>query len=160
MDRFSILIIFLIGLPLFALQCRRAPDYPIAPVIKLLTVSPDTLNPDVDSLKIRFSFTDGDGDLGYNNDVPNVKNDTTIFVKDIRPNSRGSFLYKYDMPYVPAKGSFKQITGVVNLNLKSNTSCRPDLRLFDTVKYEIKIRDRAGNTSNTITTQQVIFKCQ
>lgn len=151
---FAILVLF---------RCKKAPEYPVEPQITLVSALPGVLKPDADSLKIKFSFTDGDGDLGYN-DNENTSHDTTIFVKDIRPNSIGNpYTYIFDMPRILAKGSFKQITGTFTINMFGSTSCRPDFpspRNFDTVKYEIKIRDRAGHTSNVISTPDIIFQCK
>lgn len=137
---------------LFLVQCKKAPEYPVTPHIELVSVSPNPFHPGTDSLRIKISFTDGDGDLGLA--------DTSVIVKDIRPNSnKPGYYYLFNIPEIPAKGSFKQITGYITLDMFQNTTCRPGHLTADTSNYEITVFDKAKHASNTISTGNVYFKC-
>jgi len=132
--------------------CKKAPTYPATPSLTWLNASPNPVKIGTDSLVLKFAFTDGDGDLGAA--------DTSVFVTDIRPNSINKpFTYTFNLPSIPSKGSYKQITGNISINMYSNNSCRPGHDTRDTVSYSIYVKDKAGNKSNTINTPLIIFIC-
>ncbi|MGB3079494.1 MAG: hypothetical protein WBB31_10495, partial [Saprospiraceae bacterium] len=57
----------LLLLSLAGWQCIDSQNFPDTPVIKFISLSKDSLNQGVfqeDSLIVKFSFTDGDGDIG------------------------------------------------------------------------------------------------
>lgn len=114
------------------------------PVIQLMGVSSKTIKQFKDSLVITISFTDGDGDIGENN--PD-KND--IWVKDSRLTKPDFYFLK---PLTPP-GSTLQVKGSIAIQLK-NTFLLGTADT-ETTNYEVKIRDRAGNWSNTITTPAI-----
>lgn len=145
-------------------SCIDAPDYPDVPQIEYIGLSSNTMNQSAvneDSLTLFFSFTDGDGDLGL---MPNDAA-TNIVVTDTRDrNIRDLF----KSPFIPEDGIGNGISGEIQLKLYSTCCIFPDGIppcdrtsdiLFDTLKYEIFIRDRAGNQSNVITTDEIILKC-
>jgi hypothetical protein len=165
--KFSIILFF--PLLLIFLKCQKAPDFSAIPVISNIKLNTSSITASAnDSLKISFDFTDGDGDLGYQQGQ-NTNNDTTIFVTDKRVG-KTDYTYVFDMPYISPKGSYKQISGTFTVYMKSNTggnninevNCRPDAAhtLADTVHYTLKIRDRAGHLSNTLTSPNVYLNCQ
>lgn len=147
---FALVIVFL-GIIAFYC-CKKAPSYPATPSLTWLNATPNPVKIGTDSLKLKFLFTDGDGDLGLA--------DTSIFITDIRPNNTNTpFTYTFNLPNIPSKGSYKQITGNISVNMFSNNSCRPGHDTRDTVSYSIYVKDKAGNRSNTITTPPIIFIC-
>jgi hypothetical protein len=119
-----------------------------------------------DSLSITFSYTDGDGDLGF----PDTDPTASVFVRD----DRDSFLkFQYQLPYVDPQGAGNGISGEISIVVP--TSCCifvtdegqklacdlvPASFLYDTLHYFIKIRDRAGNISNEIKAGPITLQCQ
>ena len=151
-----------------ALGCVSPPDYADEPMIVYESMSKTILaafnGPDSrqDSIVIQFSFTDGDGDISF-------ADSTDIFIKDSRfpdlpPTVLGAF------PEIPADGTGNGISGDVFftiINSGQQICCIANGRFcaqfedipFDTLSYEIYIRDRAGNISNTIQTEQIQIAC-
>ncbi len=142
---------------MFLVKCQKAPDFPVTPSIAFVSFNQTQIHPGKDSLKITFSFTDGDGDLGYEQGQ-NTTGDTTIHVTDVRIN-KPDYTYVFEMPYITPKGSYKQISGKFTIDMIGACNCRPDHNFFDTVSYKIKIHDRAGHESNEITTPKVYLIC-
>ena len=126
--------------------CFKTPEYPIEPVIKFVSYS--TVQPYIipDTGNIRISFTDGDGDLGK-----------------LRNNDSGSL----SRPIIPQKGTTKAISGTIDIKLAGSSgiglfdesSCLLYQHPYDTLIFEIYIKDRAGNKSNVITTPPLVVSC-
>jgi hypothetical protein len=162
-------------IPLFALlavlyflhpSCVQPPNYPIEPVIEFLSLSKDTIwqtrfGPD--SVVITFSFTDGDGDLGFSDSTAG------IFIVDGRDTFEKP---SYRIPYIEQQGAGNGISGEISIVLPT-TCCiyppntRPPCdttanapQLFDTVFYLISIKDRAGRLSNEIATAPIFLRCK
>jgi hypothetical protein len=149
-----------------AKSCVQPPDYPVEPEIEFLSLSKNTLwqtRFGADSLTITFSFTDGDGDLGFS--------DTTasIFIVDGRD---GFSKPSYRIPFVEQQGAGNGISGEVSIVVPT-TCCiyppntRPPCdtsagapQFTDTVIYRIQIKDRAGHLSNEIETDPIILICK
>jgi hypothetical protein len=109
-----------------------------------------------DSLFLTFRFIDGDGDIGSDTS----KN---IVVTD---NRNGSILATYKVPdYFPDNSNNRQgsITLVVYAPCciyPNGTSCQPSTAYpTDTMRYEIQMKDRAGNESNLIQSDLVTLEC-
>lgn len=153
----KIFLLAILPIAFFLQKCQKAPDFPITPVISFESFNSTTITPGKDSLKLKFKFTDGDGDLGYNSGEKH-SGDSSIYITDVRVGKK-DYTYIYNPPHIPEKGSFKQISGTMMINMFYTCNCRPDHLTLDTVSYKVKIIDRAGNISNTITTPIVILKC-
>jgi len=151
---------------LFILSCTKPPHYPNEPVIKFNRLSKNTAKAGFgsqDSLLITFDFTDGDGDIG------NEDNQINVQFKDLRDDSE--FL-TYSIPFIPVRGANNGISGEVSIILElGNPICcftpegigdcfPPFLVEKDTMVYEIYILDRAGNRSNKILTDSIFLLCQ
>jgi len=151
---------------LFILSCTKPPDYPDEPVIKFNRLSKNTVKAGLgspDSLMITFDFTDGDGDIG------NEDNGVNVQFKDLRDNSE--FL-TFSVPFIPVQGANNGISGEISIILDLNIpiccitpegtgNCFPPFLIArDTVVYEIYIEDRAGNQSNKIQTDPIFLLCQ
>jgi hypothetical protein len=149
--------------------CVKPPNYPKEPVIEFLGLSKNTLQQGKakgDSLSISFSYTDGDGDLGF----PKTEPTASVFVRD----DRDSFSkFEYQLPFVEPQGASNGISGEISIVVP--TSCCifvtpegqklacdlvPDDFLYDTLYYFIKIRDRAGHMSNEIKAGPIALRCQ
>lgn len=153
----------LIGLAVLV-GCIDPPDYPNEPEIEFLSWSKNTMNQgdlNGDSVLIRLTFTDGDGNIGYPASDPTPD----IFVIDSRT---GIIQDRLKMPEVPEEGTGNGINGELTLRI-FNTCCFfpknippctvTNMYPTDTLHYEIYIEDRAGNRSNTISTPMMILRC-
>ena len=141
--------------------CTKPPDYPIEPVIKYLGMSKKQLKQssiNADSLRVSFSFTDGDGDIGSNDSL-------SLFVVDKRDGFLSS---KYKIPFITEAGAKNGISGEIEFVLFSTCCYFPDgqapctpSKTFptDTVVYELYLKDRAGHKSNIIETEPIILDC-
>jgi len=147
--------------------CLRAPDYPNTPFISYQGVNKTTVyqngvaNP-LDTLTIFFSFTDGDGDLSSADSID-------IFLLDSRFPSLQT---PYKFPLIPTEGTENGIKGEVSIRIPNSIpgsiccidngfACPPISSIaVDTFSYEIQIRDRAGNFSNKIRTEELTVLCR
>lgn len=170
------LLSFIVGIAAITnllVHCVRPPEYPDEPVITFISVSPSKIlqrpffsRPDTVYTDLKFSFTDGDGNLGFN--------DTTvsIVIRDLRsPNLPKD----YRFPMVDPQGAGNGISGEVTVRVPVSC-CIPDPingiplppcdtnsvsnQLTDTLIYSIRIKDRLGNWSNEIKSSPIILVCK
>lgn len=142
--------------------CVSRPEFPIEPAIEFISMEGNQMvqnSFNTDSIRVTFSFTDGDGDLGD-------KDSLNIFIRDNRDQFIAS---KYRLPELPPEGAQRGIRGEITVTIYTTCCiypdgtppCEPSNKYpTDTLQYEIFIRDRAGNVSNTITTDPIIILCQ
>ena len=174
-------LIGLFFLALAAFSCQKPVEYPIEPKIEYQGFT-YLFNPDSTFSGegvISFSYTDGDGDLGldegdtlfpfgphdphyYNMEVDYLKSENGVFVKTpllsphvptsesdtvvwdtITFNARFHRLRDNDDP--------KAISGTMDYRLTVQNPFSPN----DTIKFEIRILDRALHESNTIQTEVI-----
>jgi hypothetical protein len=138
--------------------CFKEPNYPPEPVIQFMSVT-STADPILaltSDVYIQFSFQDGDGNLGRRSDDDTTAN---MYVKDLRTGFVNSLAYS--IPPIPQKGSSPGVKGDISFNFRNSLFCNPldPGKMQDTIVYEIYVKDRAGNISNTITTSPIIVKC-
>lgn len=99
---------------------------------------------------LEFSFSDGDGDLG---NTPSSGN-FDIYTTDSRDTAPINYFFPKDMP--KAVNTQLGISGICTLAIEGEfLLLRPDRPAGDTVKYEVYIKDRAGNESNRFTTPEI-----
>jgi hypothetical protein len=156
-------IITLLALSLH--QCHEVPVYPDVPVINyesfFLYITTNSLNQEVLTGKMDFSFTDGDGNLGlepwpdtvaislpdtqrYNLFLQMYDYQDNEFV--MIPDEEGGLL-KYMIPYLDKK----PLSGTISVTIEY-----PIIR-FDTIFYTFYIYDRDLNKSNMDTTDVQIL---
>lgn len=125
--------------------CSKESD-PLDPVpsIKLLTVSPTQVVEYQDSIVFTIEYSDGDGDLGEND--ANVKN---LFLTDLR----NDVTYEYRIQQLAPDNANIPIQGQLDVKLPHTAILGSNGT--ETVKYQIYVTDRSGNTSNTITTGDI-----
>lgn len=162
----SIKYTFLVfSITLFITACIKPPEYPIEPTIEFVSLDRDTIIQSLineDTVLITFSFTDGDGDLGT------LEGDTikNAFLIDKRDGAEVGYI----VPYIPPRGNNSAISGEITIELYSTcclpapgfSGCSPfpgSVNPVDTLSYEIYIKDRAGNISNTIQTAPIYLEC-
>lgn len=150
-----------------AVACIQRPEYPVQPVItyeglskRVIAQGSSSALPD--TLDLLFSFTDGDGDLGYENDS------LDIFLTD----SRDGFVENLKLPVFPSQGTGNGISGEITVRVfnkpfnicctypNGQVPCTPStIYPVDTFSYGIQIRDRAGNFSNKVQSEVITILC-
>ena len=136
---------FIVFLVLLAfVSCSKDSVLSSVPVIKFLDVNSTSIKEFKDSLVIRFEYTDADGDIGEDN--PD-KND--LFVKDRRLVNADYYFVK---PLSPP-GSEIKITGIISVQIKNTFLLGTGNS--ELTQFNLKLRDRAGNWSNSINTPNI-----
>ncbi|MCB0507282.1 MAG: hypothetical protein R2739_07440 [Chitinophagales bacterium] len=143
--------------------CYKTPEYPIEPTVQF--VSFDKPN-DVYTLdageggNLVLSFTDGDGDLGKLN---NEDSSSTVVYRNLRDTAFFG-VREYVIPVIPKKGTTDAISGKIEIKL--NDALFNSYATYfilkgisvDTFTYQIYLKDRAGHSSNVITTPSIVVK--
>lgn len=144
--------------------CTKSPDFPPEPTIEFKQIINNTIQQAQDSAFVTINFTDGDGDIGFFDNIQD------IFLIDTRPSQNGAITALF-MPLVPELGSENGISGEIRFPIitccvppPGFAGCQPVTDAFpeyqrDTVIYEMYIEDRAGNRSNTITLEPIFLLC-
>ena len=135
----------LIVLLLFA--CKKDDALSVVPTIEFQSISPLTAQEYIDDIIITISYTDEDGDLGENS--PDIDN---LFVLD----NRNLIEYKFRIPELSPNGYEIAIEG--NFKIKINGSGITDSSTSQQVNYDIYVTDRAGNSSNTVSTSSITIE--
>lgn len=172
----NILKLFVLGLLLtFMAACVSTPDYPAEPIIGFISLSKDVVdvgNSFTDSLTVTISFTDGDGNLGGNQDINSTcseqavceyESDTSCFNDPafdfFAIDLRDSCYQFVTLPDIEPDGNVKAVSGefevTINVGCKCSGANCPD----EKTAFQIVIRDRANNFSNVITTDSVRVIC-
>ena len=140
-----ILTYILIVLLLFS--CKKDDVLNVVPTVKFQSISPLTAQEYIDDIIITISYADEDGDLGENS--PDIDN---LFVED----SRNGIIYHFRIPQLAPNENEISIEG--NFNIKINGSGITNSSTSQQVNYDIYVKDRAGNKSNTITTSSIVIQ--
>lgn len=114
------------------------------PSLALKVLSPSTIN-QFDDLEFIIEFQDGDGDLGFED-----ADERSLIITDNRFPVEHSFHVPPQAPSssnITIQGEFRVVLNAVILKEESNA--------FETANFGIKIRDRAGNWSPSITSPTV-----
>ena len=157
--------------------CKKYDEYPPEPKIEFMdfVILRDAQGIDQRGV-LRFSFTDGDGNIGlYDSDsVPpydynlfiryfEQKNGTFEEVFLITPSYIDDSTLVYDtatfngrIPILTPAGKNKSISGEIEDTLFVNNPLSP----FDTIMFEVYIKDRDLNESNSIQTPPIVIKKQ
>jgi len=150
--------LFLAMIPWFMVSCKKDDTFPVTPEITFVSLVKYVSVSNNDSLELTFDFTDGDGDIGSPESNTSSRD---IFAK-LFELKNGVFVeanlaapLEYRMPYLEPSGNNKSLKGTVKINIDYNI-----LQPNDTIRYELFIKDRAGRSSNTITTSTIITRIQ
>ncbi|MGZ4047826.1 MAG: hypothetical protein ACXVPU_05085 [Bacteroidia bacterium] len=119
-----------------------------------------------DSADCIISFTDGDGDIGIESSDLISEND--MFMKYLYKDTldgifkpfdsvdstfvMDTLFYSYRIPYLKNEGQNKSLQGTIKAKLRALPIYQPQHK---TVKFEIRIKDRAGNYSNIVSTNEI-----
>lgn len=142
----SRLSFIMIGLFIFFFSCKKnKPEISNVPSISIESVSPSgNIKEFSDSLTLIIGYEDGDGDLGENSTT--AKN---LFITD----SRIGIVESFRISELAPSGSSIHIRGTLRLVRKNipitngNTS--------EQFTYNVYVKDRAGNQSNTVTSPSI-----
>lgn len=144
--------------------CVDSPNFPVEPRIEFVGLSKDTMQQGLfqqDSLTVVFKFEDGDGDIGRTDQAP----DNNVFFVDERT---GTLDNTFGIPEIPEEGAGNGVEGTVRILLFSTCCIYADgadpctvnpNSPYDTVRYRIYMKDRAGHTSNEIVTPPIVLIC-
>lgn len=130
--------------------CKKDEDPDLTnpvPEILEVRVSPTDVVEYRDSIVFEVDYRDGNGDLGEN--APNKEN---LFLVDNRINVTETFRINELTP----AGSDIPITGTLRVVLQSTGIT--DNSFLQTANYSIYLKDRAGNESNRITTEDILIR--
>jgi len=144
--------------------CRKPDTYPDTPVITFKSISTTKSSAGYDvSSHVVISFTDGDGDIGYNSFGNGAIYDDTLspyysnFVVKVFQKKNGvwtadTIKLPGRIPYLTPEGNNKALKGDIAMDLPL-----PFGVVNDTMRYDIFIYDRALHQSNTVTTSEIII---
>ncbi len=139
MPRLSLLLLFLIS-------CNKDevtsnPPISFIPEIALKSISPDTVHHLTDSLLFVISYIDGNGDLGdYEPDT------LSLWITD----ERFPLTEKFHLIPLAPQGASIVISGELKVIL-DHIILKDPSALSETAQFTIKLKDRAGNWSNSVT---------
>ena len=165
MHKSKYILLFLFIVSYFS--CTNAPDFTDEPQIEFVgfnaTQIAQGLTTEI-AFTLKIFFTDGDGDIGFA--LTNINAPTDVNIID---NRTGELYGQFRIPQVPEQGSNNGIQGEIELNLSSTCCVFPDMEIppcsnpseFPTndLTLDVRIQDRAGNWSNTITTPSITLLC-
>jgi len=138
--------------------CAKPPIYNNVPEVSFARFSSDTVQQATGISTFIISFTDGDGDLGTDeNGVVNC------FIIDER---RGDTIF-YTIPKIPKQGVADAIAGEIEIDVSQICCINPDIPIacspiantYQQVTYSFIIQDRAGNFSNKAQSAPLNIKC-
>jgi hypothetical protein len=132
-------------------SCKKEANRDPVPSITFTGISDTVIAAGSSSfIHVRFNFTDGDADLG----VDAASGEFDIYTIDSRDAAEVGYYFPFELPDLRQED--KPMTGSCVLSLEGAfIALRPDHPTRDTVRYEVYIKDRAGNESNHITTPPI-----
>jgi hypothetical protein len=158
-------LIVIAGIISFVFGCKKSDEYSDTPVIAFKSI---TLQKNADGYDeiahLVVSFTDGDGDIGYNSSgngalfddsASKYYNNFKVSMDELHAgNWETDTAHDYSgrMPYLTPSGNNKALKGDIEMAI-----FLPFFRPNDTIRYNVFIYDRALHQSNTITTPQTII---
>ena len=164
------------GVMMLLQACIKADEYPEIPAITNISIDKSVIHQfanmttdaegnildyDQESFVITVDFQDGDGDLGVTDEQPEMN----AFIID----NRTGFVDSLQIPYVSPQGNIKAISGTIDFTINSECclaisgiSCTPnaEYNTADTLRYDVFIKDRAGNESNIVQAPPLIILCK
>ena len=144
------ILIFISILFVFVSSCKKDTDeiqVDEIPKLELLSVEPLDIQQFEEKLFVYLNYEDGNGDLGQLD-----PDSTSLTIKD----SRLQFEDKYHIPPLAPLEEEIQIKGVLKVEIKNTFLLGTADK--ETYNYEIKIKDRAGNWSNTVSTPLITVR--
>ena len=146
--------------------CLRPPDYPLEPVVEFVGLTRDTMDQgslNEDSISVVISFTDGDGDIAFDD------GDTTRSVYLVNVET-GVEQTAFKIDPIDEVGVENGIRGEFRLRVFNTCCdypdfvdafpCEPSAEYpIDTLLLEAFMIDRAGNESNRAAIAPIYLRC-
>ncbi len=139
----NIRLLSLFAVLALASACKKE-EMPTVPEITLVSAAPTQVVQFGERVKVRFSYKDADGDLGHPDPDMN-----TLEVKEARLNTADF----YHIPPIAPEGTTVSVQGELEVEL--NALFLLGNGTEETTTYTLRIRDQAGNWSNSITTPPI-----
>ena len=117
------------------------------PIITYVDIQPRIITEFADSIIVRLSYEDPNGDIGY--DDPNIY---SLAIQDMRLDSSDW----YHVQMLAPEGSEISIQGELALKIKN--SFLLGTGQTETTSFQLMLKDRAGNESNIIRTDAITIK--
>ncbi|MEM7367939.1 MAG: hypothetical protein AAF587_05015 [Bacteroidota bacterium] len=143
----QIIFFLLIGILLLVSSACKDPIaqiIPPIPEIELLNTTPTNVIEYQDEIVFTIEYTDGDGDLGTNDDTRR-----NVFIKDSRIDN----IHEFRLQQLAPDGAEVPITGTFELTLPYTILTAGTTQ--ETVSFEIHVVDEAGNESNVVTSPEI-----
>ncbi len=161
---FSVLFILAVCI---TVSCRKVPKFSETPSIEFLNITKGTyfdedIQASADSVTIGIRIKDGNGDIGQE---PLNRTDENInYFIDVYRRTHGTYLpviltgvtYNGHTPLLSPISTPGPIEGEIYYKINFTYSFSQVQN--DTLKFVVKIKDRAGNMSNSIDTDPVIIR--
>jgi hypothetical protein len=129
---------------LLCIGCKKDQEDPLAPKIEFVSISETEVVSFNNEVYITIRYEDQQGDLG--NEDPDI---LSLRVKDARLADPDL----YHVPPMTPNGEALNIKG--EYRVKLNTLFLLGTGSLETTSFQLQIRDRAGNWSNTIETTSI-----
>lgn len=147
---------FLIFLILSFSACEKEETYSVIPEIQLIGFETKLESTDIGEILygyLSFSFTDGDGDIGFYENSDSSYHGPTIYDMFIYEftKTNGEFVINDTIEYWLPNFNQGVLKGTIDVKLIHT------INDADTVYYDFYILDRSYNQSNTITTPVYIY---
>ncbi|MEL6593835.1 MAG: hypothetical protein AAFP02_07280 [Bacteroidota bacterium] len=139
-----------------AFGCDQSPVFPLEPQIEFMDISPKEAIHLRDSVVIKFRFQDGDGDIGQDD---SGENDLLIIDARYEDPSNGitrqDATIGYSMMNLTPDARKPAIQGEISVTIPVvyNLAGRRD----EQVRFQIELRDRAGNTATGMDGSTTIY---
>jgi hypothetical protein len=142
-------------------SCVKEKNFPPEPKIEFVKYTKYS----TDSADCVIAFKDGDGDIGIMDGDTASKNDFQMkylykgadnlfhpFDAIDSTAAMDTLFYSYRVPYLTPEGQYKALEGQIKAKLRAAPLYYPAHQI---VKFEIRLRDRAGHLSNIVTTNEI-----
>lgn len=163
---FKMLVLFAIALG--ATSCYKEPSFALQPNIEFSNIEKEVridlfTGANKDSVVIGLKFQDGDGDLGLSENeksVAQVNEDYNYLVKSFR-KTKGTFVETSNL--IPLSGYFPRLKNdekvgpIEGLLYYTVEFPHPFTPKNDTLKFEVRVKDRSGNVSNPVETEEIVL---
>jgi hypothetical protein len=149
-------------------SCVKKANYPDIPQITFNSFTPFCSGSVTDSAYLRINFTDGNGDIGYSQQLGAPTDFYAIplvyvyATKSFQPLILGGDTVKfpYSIPNITPMGNDKELNGIIQINfenflqeyLANNAAAFSSAANLYNIEFQVWLYDRSGNKSNVIIT--------
>lgn len=158
----------ILSLVVLASSCYKEPTFDLKPQIEFSDIE-KMIRIDLfsgankDSVIIALTFQDGDGDLGLSETEKAIAQESDDYNYIVTSFEKQNGTFVETPPLIPLSGYFPQLKldnkeGPIEGTLFYTVEfLHPFTPVNDTVKFSVQLKDRAGNLSNAVETDEVIL---